>query len=122
MTQFIEFSATRKAAIKHMYHRLTTIKPVRCERYGTITSKLNLLDYTMYAALRGADIRKVARTHADLEGTKPKEALLQLKRFIKHGGAWANRSVQERFLGVEVTPEAMAEVVAIIDEALEKAA
>lgn len=63
-TTFVPFTQTRKQFIDHMRHRVITERPTRhthvfCgTEYVTITRPLSVLDYAVYAALRGADYRK----------------------------------------------------------------
>lgn len=60
-TTFIEFTKARKEQIDHMRTRLMTERPyktVYATIYITRHNPLSLVDYAVYAALRGADYRK----------------------------------------------------------------
>lgn len=61
MTTFIAFTETRKQQIDHLRNRLMTERPVTLKYYGGSVRRvhpLGLIDYVVYAALRGADYRK----------------------------------------------------------------
>lgn len=74
---FTPYSATRKAMIQHVRARLINPenRPTKHPVYGNKNQVLFLHDYAVYAALRGADIRKTSHMP---EGENAKEAIKQV--------------------------------------------
>lgn len=74
---FTPYTATRKAMIQHVRARLINPenRPTKHPVYGNKNQVLFLQDYAVYAALRGADIRKTSHMP---EGENAKEAIKQV--------------------------------------------
>lgn len=89
MTTFITFTETRKKQIDHLRERVMTERPIRTvgsfrgTEYVTVTRPLGLLDYVVYAALRGADYRKGDHTGGKIATS----ALTHLVKMFKAYGA-----------------------------------
>lgn len=120
MTDFVDFSQTRKQLIAFQRERLLTERPTR-DQYGTVHKALDILDYAVYAALRGADYRK-----GDQSGGKVAAHRLQtLTRNITY---WATspslrgQQFRVRFVpeGLEPASEVLMELKSIIEEELDK--
>lgn len=109
MTTYTPFSATRKAMIAHLKSRLTDRENIKLERneYGNRIRKLFFQDYVIYAALRGADVRKTSHMP---DGDN---AIEELKRWtsISKPSKW----MIDRYL---VTEENVQEFNEIMNEAL----
>ena len=85
MTTFITFTETRKQQIDHLRNRLMTERPVTLKYYGDSVRRvhpLGLIDYVVYAALRGADYRKGDHTG----GANATKALQEVIRQIVYWG------------------------------------
>lgn len=114
-TTFVPFTETRKKFIDFMRNRVITERPTRSVySWGgvdcvTVNRPLSLIDYVVYAALRGADYRK-----GDHTGGKVATAeLTQLvKRFKAYG---AGKSV---FLPTDHTIEELEEFITILEAEL----
>lgn len=119
MNTFIEFTNNRKSQIAHMRDRLTTIKPVVDEKYGTKYKRLFLTDFAVYAALRGADFRKGDHTGGQ-------EATKAIRRVINDITYWGTSpsaigvQLRKRFLPEGQTERDLMDVKAVLEEALEK--
>lgn len=113
-TTFVPFTETRKKFIDHMRNRVITERPIRhVATYGgvesvTVTRPLSLVDYAVYAALRGADYRK-----GDHTGGKIATGVLEyiVKMYKKYGDGFS------RFISV-TTDEENKEFVEIIESEL----
>ena len=84
MTTFIAFTETRKQLIDHLRNRLMTERPYIKVWYGDCVSRiqpLGLIDYVVYAALRGADYRKGDHTGGE-------QATAALKSIIRTFNSW----------------------------------
>lgn len=115
MTTFITFTETRKKFIDFMRDRVITERPVRRSyvfcgvESVTIDRPLKMIDYAVYAALRGADYRKGDHT-GGVEATKELEWIVKMhKQYNDTFG---------RFISKEATAEENAEFVEIIEAEL----
>lgn len=84
-TTFITFTVTRKQQIDHARNRLMTLRPYTHVLYGDSVQRrhpLELTDYVVYAALRGADYRKGDHTG----GANATKALQEVIRQITYWG------------------------------------
>lgn len=110
MTNFIEFTKTRKEQINHLRTRLMTEKP-DTDVYGTKHKALGLTDYVVYAALRGADYRKGDHTG----GKKANEAIT---RVINNIGCW--ESLRKKYVPEGQTTEQLMELKAALEAERDK--
>lgn len=114
-TTFVPFTETRKKFIDFMRDRLITERPTRhVSTWGgvdhvTVNRPLSMIDYAVYAALRGADYRKGDHTGG-------KEATRELTHIIKmyksYGGTFG------RFISQDASKEETLEFVEIIEAEL----
>lgn len=87
MTTFITFTETRKKQIDHLRARVMEERPVRHVStfrgtdYVTITRPLSLIDYAVYAALRGADYRKGDHTGGKVATQELKGLIARFKAY-----------------------------------------
>jgi hypothetical protein len=113
MTTFIPFTETRKKQIDHLRLRLINERPYIAGS-GIYISKvrpLGLTEYTVYAALRGADYRKGDHTG----GKEATQALLQV---IKSWNGWAH--IKKGLLPEGSTVEEINDFVKVLGEELTK--
>jgi len=114
-TTFVPFTETRKKFIDHMRNRVITERPTRkVWTWGgidhvTVDRPLSVLDYAVYAALRGADYRKGDHTG----GFVTTAGLSRLVKMFKAYGA--GKSV---FLPSDHTVEELDEFIAILETEL----
>lgn len=117
MTTFITFTETRKKMIDHMRERVMTERPVRNvgvfrgTEYVTVTRPLALLDYVVYAALRGADYRKGDHTGGEI-------ATPALKHLIYAFKTWGTG--RSNMLPSGFTVEEIAEFIEALESELAK--
>lgn len=86
MNTFVAFTETRKQQIDHLRNRVMIERPYMEKQWnGDLVKRrvLGLPDFTVYAALRGADYRKGDHTGG-------KEATAALKRVISLLAHWKN--------------------------------
>ena len=114
-TTFVPFTETRKKFIDFMRDRVITERPTR--RVWTyrgidhvmVNRPLSLLDYAVYAAVRGSDYRKGDHTGG-------KEATRELKHIIKMYKSYGYSL--GRFVGTEATKEEHLEFIGILESEL----
>lgn len=117
MTTFITFTETRKKQIDHLRDRVLIERPIRHvstfrgTEYVTITRPLSLVDYAVYAALRGADYRKGDHTGG-------KVATYELTRIVKLFKAYGTNG--SNLLPSGSTVEEIAEFIEAIEAELAK--
>lgn len=120
MTNFVEFSQTRKQLIARQRERLMTERPER-DVYGTVHRALGVADYAVYAALRGAYYGKGDHTG----GRVAAHALRSVINDIVYWSSSTGRYGQElckKYMpeGTPPTSETWMEFKAILESELEK--
>ena len=117
MTTFITFTETRKKQIDHLRDRVMIERPTRTVHsfrgveWVTINRPLSLIDYVVYAALRGADYRKGDHT----EGKVATNELQRLIRTLKSGGGRSNGLFRS-----DSTAQEIAEFIEVLESELAK--
>lgn len=112
-TNFIKFTETRKKQIDYLRDRVLTERPTK-HVYATIyvswNHPLSLIDYVVYAALRGADYRKGDHTGGKVATSE----LTSLVKRFKAYGSYGN------FIPTNSTVEEIAEFIEALEAELVK--
>ena len=118
MTNFIEFTKTRKEQIDHLRNRLMTEKP-DTDVYGTKHKALGLADYVVYAALRGADYRKGDHTG----GKRAHEAITRVIDNIVYWGTSTSKfgqALRKKYVPEGQTTDQLMELKAALEAERDK--